>query len=70
VFAKKRNKPQKYRIKYHEGSSMESDEADIEMAPQEEDRGESSAVEREDRDELHVGDRDDEDEDDRHPMDR
>ena len=70
VFQKKRNKPQKYRIKYHEGTSMESDEGDIEMTPQEEERAESSSVEREEREQLHVGDRDDEDEDDRHPLER
>jgi hypothetical protein len=43
--------PQKYRIKYHEGTVMESLEADIEMAPVEEAEGETSSAERDARDE-------------------
>jgi hypothetical protein len=49
---------------------MESLEADIQMAPQEEAEFEDSSVEREDREEIQVEDRDDDDEDDRHPLDR
>jgi hypothetical protein len=49
---------------------MESLETDIEMAPQDEDR-EDSSEDREDREQLTIEDRvDDEDEDDRHPLDR
>ena len=36
VFTKKSRQPQKYKIKYHEGGSMDALEADIEMAPGEE----------------------------------
>ena len=74
VFKKKTRQPQKYRIKYHEGTVMESLETDIEMAPTEEAEDETSSVdreEREDREQLGLEDRDeDDDEDTRHPMDR
>jgi hypothetical protein len=56
--------PQKYRIKYHEGTVMESLEADIEMAPQEEAEAEDSSEDREDCEALRDADRDGEDEDD------
>ncbi len=51
VFKKKTRMPQKYRIKYHEGTVMESPEADIEMAPVEEAEDETSSAERDARDE-------------------
>ena len=70
VFKKKPRVPQKYRIRYHEGTVMESLEADIEMAPEEEAEAEDSSEDREDRQALHDADRDGEDEDDRHPLDR
>ncbi len=35
VFARKPRQQQKYRIKYHEGSTMECLEVDIEVAPEE-----------------------------------
>jgi hypothetical protein len=70
VFKKKTRMPQKYRIKYHEGTVMESLEADIEMAPEEETEAKDSSEDREDRQALHDADRDGEDEDDRHPLDR
>jgi hypothetical protein len=60
VFKKQPRQPQKYRIKYHEGTVMESLEADIEMAPEEEVEDETSSIERkarEDREELSLDDR-------------
>jgi len=36
VFTKKSRQPQKYKIKYHEGGSMDALEADIEMPGEEE----------------------------------
>jgi hypothetical protein len=65
--------PQKYRIKHHEGTVMESLEADIEMAPEEEDEDETSSIEREaqeDQEELRLDDREDDDDFERHPLDR
>jgi hypothetical protein len=73
VFRKQRGKPQKYRIRYHEGTVMECLEKDIQRTPEPEETREdrvSSSVEREEDEQLHVGDRYDEDEDDRHPMER
>ncbi len=73
VFRKQRGKPQKYRIRYDEGTVMECLEKDIERTPEPEDTREdrvSSSVEREEDEQLHVGDRHDEDEDDRQPMER
>ncbi len=74
VFRKKARQPQKYRIKYHEGTVMESLETDIELAPEEEAEDETSSAEgqlREDQNELRLEDREEEhDEDDRHPLDR
>ena len=52
VFKKKPRMPQKYRIKYHEGTVMESLEADIERAPEDE----TSSDEREARpDQVELG---------------
>jgi hypothetical protein len=59
--------PQKYRIKYHEGTSMESLEKDIEMAPEDD---ESQAETIEENIEMNVDDREDEGKDDRHRLDR
>ncbi len=75
VFKKTPRQPQKYGIKYYEGTVMESIETDIEMAPTEEQtENETSSVEREereDREQLGLEDRDeDDDEDTRHPLDR
>jgi len=73
VFRKQRGKPQKYRIRYHEGTVMECLEKDIERTPELEEAREdrvSSSVEREEDEQLNVGDRNDEDDDDRHPMER
>lgn len=74
VFRKKPRQPQKYRIKYHEGTVMESLETDIELAPEEEAEDETSSAERqlgEDENQLRLEDREEEpDEDDRHPLDR
>ena len=73
VFRKQRGKPQKYRIRYHEGTVMECLEKDIERTPELEEAREdrvSSSVEREEDEQLNVGDRHDEDDDGRHPMDR
>ena len=74
VFAKKPRQAQKYRIKYHEGSTMEAVEADIEVAPEEDAEDESRSADREareDREELRLEDREEEnDEDDRHPLER
>ncbi len=70
LFKKKPRMPQKYRIKYHEGTVMESLEADIERAPEDE----TSSDEREarpDQVELGLDDREEDgDEDERHPLDR
>ena len=70
VFRKKPRMPQKYRIKYHEGTVMESLETDIEMAPEDE----TSSDEREaqaDQEELGLDDREEDGEEDtRHPLDR
>jgi hypothetical protein len=71
VFKKQSRRPQKYRIKYHEGTSMESLEADIELAPDEVDEEDASSIEREERqerEELSLDDRE-EDEDSQHPLD-
>jgi hypothetical protein len=68
VFKKKIRQPQKYRIKYHEGTVMESLEADIEMAPQEDAEDEDSSEDRQDREALCDADRDGEGEDDTHPL--
>ena len=73
VFRKQRGKPQKYRIRYHEGTVMECLEKDIERTPELEEAREdqvSSSDEREEDGQLNVGDRHDEDDDGRHPMDR
>ena len=51
VFKKKSRQPQKYRIKYHEGTTMESLEADIELAPDDVDEEDASSIEREERQE-------------------
>jgi hypothetical protein len=66
VYKKQSRLPQKYKIKYHEGGSMNCLEADIEMAPEEEeDPRERRDSESEAEVELHVEDRDEDD--DRHP---
>jgi hypothetical protein len=73
IFKKQSRQPQKYRIKYHEGTVMESLEADIEMAPEEEDEDDTSLIEREEREDrgaLNIDDRVEDDEDQRHPLDR
>ncbi len=74
IFKKKPRMPQKYRIKYHEGTVMEILETDIEVAPEEEAEDETSSVDRqarEDREELSLDDREEDDaEDDKHPLDR
>ena len=71
VFKKKSRMPQKYKIKYHEGGSMDSLEADIQMAPEDEEiPSERTDSDREDEVPLNVNDRDDEGDDDRHPLDR
>ncbi len=56
--------PQKYRIKYHEGTVMESLETDIEVAPVEEAEDETSSAERDARDEREQLSLDDREEDD------
>ena len=57
VFRKQRGKPQKYRIRYHEGTVMECLEKDIERTPEPEEAREdrvSSSVEREEDEQLNV----------------
>jgi hypothetical protein len=68
VFKKVSRQTQKYRIKYHEGTVMECLEADIEMAPEEEDGDETSS--NEGRAELSLDDREEDEEEQRHPLDR
>ena len=71
VFTKKSRQPQKYKIKYHEGGSMDALEADIEMAPGEEEIARERAFsEVEGEGELNLDDREEEDGEDRHPLDR
>jgi hypothetical protein len=73
VFKKQSRQPQKYRVKYHEGTVMESLEGDIEMAPEEEDEDDTSSIEREereDREALNLDDREEDEEFQRHPLDR
>jgi hypothetical protein len=67
---KKSRQPQKYKIKYHEGGSMDSLEGDIEMAPKDEDlrARRDSKSELEDDVPLNIEDR--EEDEDRHPLDR
>jgi hypothetical protein len=68
VFKKRSRQPQKYRILYHEGTSMESLEQDIEMAPETEDKSDSDDTP--DEQGMSVDDREDESDDDRHPYDQ
>jgi hypothetical protein len=71
VFRKKSRQPQKYKIKYPEGGSMDALEADIEMTPGEEEIARERAFsEVEGEDELNLDDREEEDGEDRHPLDR
>lgn len=65
VFKKKSRQPQKYRILYHEGTTMESLEKDIQMAPETDDKTDSDDTR--DEEGMTVDDREDEDDDDRHP---
>ena len=60
VYAKKSRAPQKYRILYHDGTTMTALENDIEMAPDEEDDGDTEsegAIRDRAELELHVDDR-------------
>ncbi len=69
VFKKKSRMPQKYKIKYHEGGSMDCLETDIERAPEDEEiPSEGTDSDREGEVELNLNDRDDEGGDDRHPL--
>jgi hypothetical protein len=70
VFSKKSRQPQKYKIKYHEGGSMDSLQGDIEMAPEEENPRARRDSESELEDEVPLNIEDREEEDDRHPLDR
>ena len=67
VYKKRSREPQKYRILYHEGSSMESLEGDIEMAPDNVDETDSDDTAEEVG--LTVDEREEEGDDDRHPYD-
>jgi hypothetical protein len=67
VLKKKSRQQKKYRILYHEGTSMESLERDIKMAPENEEKSDSDDTQED------VGltvDREDEGDDDRHPYDQ
>ena len=67
VYKKKSRQAQKYRILYHEGTTMESLEGDIEMAPEDED---AAGSETEEERPMTVDELEDEGDDDRHPQDR
>ena len=67
VYKKKSRQPQKYRILYNEGTSMESLEGDIEMAPDNVDETDSEDTVEETG--LTVDEREEEGDDDRHPFD-
>ncbi len=57
VFTKKSRQPQKYKMKYHEGGSMDALEADVEMVPGEEEIARERAFsEVEGEDELNLDD--------------
>ncbi len=70
VFKNRPRMRQKYRIKYHEGTSMESLETDIEMAPEDDEGEDEGVTSTEENIEKNLDDREDEGEDDRHPLDR
>lgn len=67
VYKKQSRKAQKYRILYHEGTTMESLEGDIEMAPEDD---EESVSETEEERAMTIDELEDEGDDDRHPQDR
>jgi hypothetical protein len=67
VYRKKSREAQKYRILYHEGTSMESLEGDIEMAPEDD---EDSVSETEEEKAMTIDELEGEGDDDRHPQDR
>jgi hypothetical protein len=69
VFKKQSRQTQKYRIKYHEGPVMECLEADIEMAPEEEEAQDETSSE-EVGEELSVDDREDDEGFQRQPLER
>ncbi len=69
VFKKRSRQTQKYRIKYHEGTVMECLEADIEMAPEEEEAPDETSSE-EVGEELSVDDREEDEAFQRHPLER
>ncbi len=67
VYRKKSRMAQKYIILYHEGTSMESLEGEIEMAPEDD---EESMSETEEEKAMTIDELEDEGDDDRHPQDR
>ncbi len=64
VYKKIGRQPQKYRILYHDGTSMPATEADIERAPQTEPEEADSDDSEEGKTELHVEDRESEEDSD------
>ena len=68
VFKKRSRQPQKYRILYHEGTTMESLEKDIQMAPDNDEKSDSDDTQ--ENVGMTVDDREDEGDDDRHPYDQ
>ena len=67
VYKKQSRKAQKYRILYHEGTTMESLEGDIEMAPEDD---EVSVSETEEEKGMTIDELEDEGEDDSYPLER